>query len=341
MSVTRAAADHRRLDKKTAHYQAHALAHNTTTTYRTGILALLRFCIYFGFAYLPPTDLTLAKFCTFQSASCSFSSIKTYLFGVREWVLRQGYDFASWSLRYPVFRAMMGIKRILGDGTKQKMAVTPELLLSIYRCLDFDQENDVWLWAAMLVAFYGMFRKDNITVGKVTSFNPRANLCRGDFVWHRDQLWVRVKHSKVIQFFQREHWVPLLTVAGSPLCPLRAVTRAFALAPNAQSDAPAFLFVIGGRRGPMTHTMFVKAFKAVCARAGVDATQYAGHSFRRGGATFAFRLSADHSLIKMLGDWRSDAYLLYEQTTNARRLALPKMMADGVRRICRKLGVTA
>ena len=83
----------------------------------------------------------------------------------------------------------------------------------------------------------------------------------------------------------------------------------------------------------MTHTMFVKGFKALCARAGVDASAYAGHGFRRGGATFAFRLGADHALIKMIGDWRSDAYLLYEQTSNARRLALPQLMAAAARRI--------
>ena len=324
-----------RLDKKLARYQAQALAQNTTVTYRTAVMAFLRFCIFFGFTFLPPTDVTLARFVAFQSATCSFRSMKVYLFGIREWVLRMGHDFASWSMRYPVYRAMMGLKRIMGDAARQKMAVTPELLLAIYHVLDFSNENDVWLWAAMLVAFYGMFRKDNVTVGKASAFNPRANLCRGDLRWYRGQLWICVKHSKVIQFNQRKHWVPLLPVPNSPLCPLRAVQRAFRFAPHAERDSPAFMFVIGGRRGPMTHTMFVKAFKAACARAGVDATLYSGHSFRRGGATFAFRLGADHSLIKMIGDWRSDAYLLYEQTTNARRLALPKMMSDAAARISR------
>jgi hypothetical protein len=41
---------------------------------------------------------------------------------------------------------------------------------------------------------------------------------------------------------------------------------------------------------------------------------YTGHSFRRGGATFAFRCGVPTTLIKLHGDWRSDAYLLYTAT---------------------------
>jgi hypothetical protein len=224
---------------------------------------------------------------------------------------------------------MQGLKRILGDQVSRKMAVTPELLLSIHAVIDWDQGNEVWLWAAMLVAFFGMFRKDNITVGKASAFNPRGNLCRGDFRVHRNQLWVRVRHSKVIQYGQRVHWVPLLLIPGSPLCPVTAVTAAFALAPHCGGLAPAFLWKAGGRHGPMTHSLFVRGFKALCMRAGVNPNVYAGHSFRRGGATFAFRLGVDHALIKLVGDWKSDAYLLYDQTSNSRRLRLPRAISGG------------
>jgi len=44
---------------------------------------------------------------------------------------------------------------------------------------------------------------------------------------------------------------------------------------------------------------------------GVDPAKYSGHSFRRGGATFAHRLGVDPLLIKRMGDWRSDAYRRY------------------------------
>ena len=80
----------------------------------------------------------------------------------------------------------------------------------------------------------------------------------------------------------------------------------------------------------MTHSIFVQSFKHLVAKCGLDWTQYAGHSFRRGGATYCFNLGVDPNLIKMLGDWKSDAYLLYDETTVARRLQLPAAMGKAI-----------
>jgi integrase len=310
--------------------QKSALAANTRRTFSTGAKMFILFCLAFKLKPLPLSNLVLCGFVQFQSRTCCYSTIKTYLSGVRDWVLSMGHKWVPWSQRFPVYRTMQGIRRALGDRVRRKMAVTPELLLVLFACLDLTVENDVWLWAAMLVAFYGMFRKDNITVGKASAFNPRANLSVGDFVWHRGQLWVRVRHSKVIQFEERAHWVPLLPVPGSPLCPVTAVRRAFSQVRGRELGSPAFLWSTPRGRGPMTHSLFVSGFKCLCLKAGIDASVYSGHSFRRGGATFAFRTGVDHALIKMLGDWKSDAYLLYEQTSTERRLCLPRLMAKAI-----------
>lgn len=45
--------------------------------------------------------------------------------------------------------------------------------------------------------------------------------------------------------------------------------------------------------------------------AGVQADAYAGHSFQRGGASFAYQSGVSLELIKVLGDWRSNAVLRY------------------------------
>ena len=38
---------------------------------------------------------------------------------------------------------------------------------------------------------------------------------------------------------------------------------------------------------------------------------YSSHSFRRGGAFFAYQSGVPLQLIKLLGDWKSDSVLLY------------------------------
>jgi hypothetical protein len=76
--------------------------------------------------------------------------------------------------------------------------------------------------------------------------------------------------------------------------------------------------------------MFVKCFKVLVGKVGLDWKMYSGHSFRRGGATYCFNLGVDHDLIKMLGDWTSDAYLLYDEVTEQRRLELPRKMMESI-----------
>ena len=46
-------------------------------------------------------------------------------------------------------------------------------------------------------------------------------------------------------------------------------------------------------------------------RAGFDAASFSGHSFRRGGASFAVQDGVLGELIKVVGDWTSDAYYKY------------------------------
>ena len=43
---------------------------------------------------------------------------------------------------------------------------------------------------------------------------------------------------------------------------------------------------------------------------GLPDKDYAGQSFRRGGASYAFQAGIPIELIKILGDWKSDAVLL-------------------------------
>ena len=57
--------------------------------------------------------------------------------------------------------------------------------------------------------------------------------------------------------------------------------------------------------------VFLKKLSAILSAIGFLAKDHACHSFRRGGASFAFCSGVSVKLIKMLGDWHSDAVLLY------------------------------
>ena len=68
--------------------------------------------------------------------------------------------------------------------------------------------------------------------------------------------------------------------------------------------APAFL--TGYRAGSyivITKSQFVLVFRICLARMGVhDPSRFRGHSFRRGGATWAFHTGVPGELIQIFGD---------------------------------------
>ena len=65
---------------------------------------------------------------------------------------------------------------------------------------------------------------------------------------------------------------------------------------------------------PLTHRLFVDTLRFCLGKVGVNPSEFSGQSFRRGGATFAHRMGVSPLLIKLMGDWSSDAYIAYETT---------------------------
>ena len=76
-----------RLRKEVRRVQGHAFAGNTNATYTVGATAFLMCALWFGLMFDPPTDEALATWVVFQAQTCAYATIKTYLYGVRAWVL--------------------------------------------------------------------------------------------------------------------------------------------------------------------------------------------------------------------------------------------------------------
>eukprot|EP00959_Pyramimonas_sp_CCMP1952_P256043 5347890-Pyramimonas_sp.AAC.1 len=74
------------------------------------------------------------------------------------------------------------------------------------------------VWAAMLVGFFGMLRKDNLTKGKKDAFNISRGLRRTDVDLQQSRLWLRLRVSKTIQYSEEPHVLGLVAT-DSPICP--------------------------------------------------------------------------------------------------------------------------
>lgn len=83
----------------------------------------------------------------------------------------------------------------------------------------------------------------------------------------------------------------------------------------APGPASAPLFVVPSRSGrlrPVLKSQFVSVLRKRLQSAGVPQPHlFRGHSFRRGGTSWAFSSSIPGELIQFFGDWRLDAYKCY------------------------------
>ena len=294
------------LDKEVAHYQGAAFATSTKKSYAAHRKSYLQFCANAGYNPVPASATVIARYIAFLARRLKYSSIRQYLNIIRILHVEQGLPNPL-SNSYQVSITLRGVRRSLGDKATQKLPITPELLLVINKTLNSKDPQHTLFWGAALAAFYGMLRRSNII--PTPPFNPKIYLRRVDILTFSWGLGLRIRWSKTIQFRERELLVPLPFLGSHPLDPVSAILRAFELAPRApESGAP---FVLPGSFSPLHPQQFTKILKGALSRAGLDYSQFSGHSFRRGGTTWAMKNHFPAEVIKFLGDWKSDAYMAY------------------------------
>ena len=313
------------------------LADTSRDTAYSAIKQWQRFCAVYSIDPCPAEgvlDRDLALYSVHLAATrlVKYKTIKNYIsMGVRVLCLATDCPWTDINKRPVVWQTLRGLRRLLGDEPQQKLGISLDMLCLMRKNMNLTSSEDATLWAAFLVGFYGMFRKGNLTAKRSTDFNPREDLRRMDLLIEKRRVVVRIRHSKVIQFGETVLYVQLPFIANNPdLCPVQALAHMMRLAPGKPEDP---LFKQGLTSKPLTHARFVGRLKELIRSIGIDERQYAGHSFRRGGASWAHSIGISDALIKLQGDWHSDAYLLYIHITDeAKQRAIDKMVlaADAI-----------
>ena len=124
---------------------------------------------------------------------------------------------------------------------------------------------------------------------------------------------ILVRWSKTIQFRECTISIPLPAIPNSILCPVVAIRHAFSMADSCTDNGQAFCWLDQTtlRLHSFTYINFLDKLRRCLGSLGLPAELYATHSFRRGGASFAFQAGVPIEMIKLLGDWKSNAVLTY------------------------------
>ena len=237
----------------------------------------------------------------------SFRTIQCYLSGVKKLHIILNHSTRGFC-GYALQLTLMGIRRMSTYVVKQAKPITPAILERIHAQLNHNDPQDAVFWCACIMSFFLLLRKSNLVPDTRIGFDAHKQLQRSDLLYTGHNIIVGLRWLKNEQFARDLMTFPLPVLPGSVLCPLDALYNVFKLIP---APVSAHLFQLPDGSS-LTYRKYQNRLRGVLVQAGVeDPNGYSSHSFRRGGASFAFLCGVPAEIIKVLGHWKSSCYMKY------------------------------
>ena len=291
--------------------------------------SFLHFCCTYRLVPLPASPHTVASYASYLACTTSsFQYILNQLNAVRLLHLYDGFSADALD-SFAVSLTKRGLKRLLGTATRQKHPITPAILHQFRQQLSLELPSHAAVWALFCTAFFSFLRKSNLTIASFGSFQPSRHLARRDIKFTESGAILRIRWTKALQHNEGILLIPLPSIPGSALCPVSALLHFFSLV-LASLTAPLFCLPTASGLRPLTFSIFSTSLKRLISTIGLDPQHFSPHSFRRGGATFAYQSGIPEHLIKLHGDWRSDAFRAYLTLPLATRSRVADIMAAGL-----------
>lgn len=302
------------MDRLAGHYFVKGLAGTTHKVYGSAQRRYWTFCRRVNEKPVPAAESTLCRFVSCLAAEkLKHRTIKTYLSGIRYLHIAEGEGDPFTRPLHRLEYTLRGIKRCeaeAGVKKRERLPISPTILRRIKAVWEpeADSPDKAMLWAACCLAFFCFLRAGEMTVPSDQEFDPAIHLTKKDLALDNQiapcTVRVRLKQSKTDPF--RQGISLFVGRTGSDLCPVAAILAYLAV--RGEREGPLFVYRDGRY---LTRQRLVAEVRSALVRAGMDQSNYSGHSFRIGAATTAAERGIEDAVIKTLGRWRSLAYLEY------------------------------
>ena len=318
---------------------AHSLAESTRADYKSAISSIASFCTKHKLQLSFPVSAdTICLWMASMASTLSYATIQVYMHGVGTTHVELGCPSP---LDVPiVWRMFTAVKRLQGaKASKQKLPITNELLLQLERWQDVSSVYGLAQRAAMWLATCGLLRSGEFAIRNRSSNRMlRRHLTALDSNmqplpsgWEKQTtdavtcLRVHIAASKTDPFRQG------VEVLVSNPHAIRAMVDYLRARGPAGPDEALFC---GKKGGALEVKPFIASTQQLLRQAGLaNAAEFAGHSFRRGGATSLHEVGVPDSLIRTMGRWRSFAFARYIDVPHERIIAaglrMARMLRDG------------
>ena len=260
-------------------------ASSTWRAYESDWRIFTRWCEEINLTALPAAPATVAMFMASEAKSGTApSTLNRRLSAIR--LMHLGARVVSTHNAVEVQEVMRGIRRLSTRGVVKKEAAVDEQIKKMVDTCDLATYQGLRDRALLLLGFAGAFRRSELVALDVA----HLKLSEDGFI-------VTIARSKTDQEGQG-HTIAIPRVPDSPYCPVRAALDWMA---SAGIEQGALFRRI--RKGNsltaerLTDQSVARVIKKLAARAGLLASQYAGHSLRSGVLTSAAEARA--SIFKM------------------------------------------
>lgn len=326
-----------------------AIAPATRKSYSAAMGSLCKFCEQQNLAMRFPVSAdTICLWMADASQRLTYSTIRVYLHGIATTLVELGQQnpLADGNMIWRMFRA---IKRLQGSpAAKQRLPITVEHLRSLERWQEVTSVRGLALRAAMWMGTCGLMRSGEFAmrtkhsellrlrhVTFMTEGHERVSINSKADAKSVGYVTVHIPSSKTDPF---RAGVDVIISQDEAIAALTDyLLAAHAAGVHTQEEQP--LLSVSANK-PLEVGALVAHTQELCNKAGLaDAHMYAGHSFRRGGATSLHMAGIPDSMIRIMGRWKSFAFARYVDTPVQRIIEAGKALATKGRHVT--FGITS
>jgi len=299
--------DLKSLHEATLNNLKNSKANNTLRAYKSDFKDFGVFCAKHGFDSLPTEPKVVSLYLTYLSKNSKVSTLRRRLVSIGILHKLKGHYLDT---KHPIIiENLMGIKRVKGSMQKGKKPILINHLKSIINVINQKKIDDIKKSrdkTIVLVGFGGGFRRSELI-----SINYE------DIEFVPEGVKITIKRSKTDQF--GEGMVKGLPYFTNELyCPVINLKKWLELS-NIKSGPIFRRFTKGSSltRDRLTDQSVVLLIKNYLNLAGIENTNYSGHSLRSGFATVAAESGADErSIMAMTGHKTTQMVRRYIQEAN-------------------------
>lgn len=135
------------LNIEASEYRAQALANSTRVQYDAHVRYFNQFCAYFGVSSVEPSERLMCAYVALLARTCAPDTVSQYLKGLKDHYRLAGYpQFADPVLMRGLYQTIKGITRAKQHAAKQKVPITPGMMLHYRHMLDMQDPTHVAIW---------------------------------------------------------------------------------------------------------------------------------------------------------------------------------------------------